>query len=143
MTSDDPGAQGPAIGGKAAARLRSDLIGWMTTVAPGERPQPSPVWFLWEGGDILVYSLAHTARVRNVEANPKVSLNLDGDGIGGEVVIVEGEAHFDPDAPSAAENLAYVDKYRERFEAYDWSPEWFATRYPVAIRIRPERVRAW
>ncbi len=138
MTGD-----GPTIDGKAAARLRSDLIGWLTTVSPGGQPQPSPVWFLWEGGNLLVYSLADTARVRNLEANPKVSLNLDGDGVGGEVVVVEGEARFDPDAPPASGNPPYLEKYRERFERYNWTPEWFAERYPVAIRITPTRLRAW
>ncbi len=131
------------IDGKAAARLRSDLIGWLTTVSPGGQPLPSPVWFLWEGGDILVYSLADTARVRNIEANPKVSLNLDGDGVGGEIVVVEGEARFDPDAPTAADHQPYLEKYRERFERYGWTPEWFAARYPLAIRIAPLRLRAW
>ncbi len=57
--------------------------------------------------------------------------------------MVEGLARFDPEAPTAAENPAYLEKYRERFERYDWTPEWFAATYPVAIRIRPERLRAW
>lgn len=109
----------------AGQRLSTALIGWLTTVSPAGRPQPSPVWFLWQGGDILVYSLADTARIRNIAANPLVSLNLDGD------------------APSAAEVPEYLAKYAERFATYGWTPEWFAARYPVAIRIRPTRLRAW
>ncbi len=127
----------------AGQRLSTALIGWLTTVSPAGRPQPSPVWFLWQGGDILVYSLADTARIRNIAANPLVSLNLDGDGVGGGIVIVEGEAATDGDAPSAAEVPEYLAKYAERFATYGWTPEWFAARYPVAIRIRPTRLRAW
>ncbi len=127
----------------AGQRLAADLIGWLTTVSAAGRPQPSPVWFLWRGADILVYSLADTARVRNIAANPLVSLNLDGNGVGGDIVIVEGEAAIDGDAPPAAEVPEYVAKYAERFAAYGWTPEWFASRYPVAIRIRPTRLRTW
>ncbi|MDH3426650.1 MAG: nitroreductase/quinone reductase family protein, partial [Acidimicrobiia bacterium] len=58
-------------------RLQNDLIAWLTTVSRGGQPQTSPVWFLWDDGAIWVYSLPDTARVRNIEANPKVSVNLD------------------------------------------------------------------
>ncbi|HZJ48129.1 MAG TPA: TIGR03667 family PPOX class F420-dependent oxidoreductase [Acidimicrobiia bacterium] len=127
----------------AAQRLREELIIWLTTVTPTGRPQTSPVWFLWEGGEFLIYSLADTARVRNLAANPHVALNLDGDGLGGGVVSFEGIARFDVDAGPASAVSAYVEKYRDRMIHHGWTPEEFSRRYPVAIRITTGRVRTW
>jgi len=124
-------------------RLRNDLIAWLTTVSPGGQPQTSPVWFLWDDGIIWVYSLPDTARVRNIEANSKVAVNLDGDGTGGDIVTIEGRASFDPAAPAAWEIPDYVVKYAALMEANGWTPQEFSEQYPVAIRIEPRRWRVW
>jgi PPOX class probable F420-dependent enzyme len=129
-------------GRHAAERLANERIGWLTTVAPDGTPQVSPIWFLWDGDELLVYSL-ESPRARNVADHPLVSLNLDGNGLGGDIVIIEGTAHIDRDAPSAAENPAYVAKYLPVMNDYGWTPEWFAGRYSVPIRITPTRFRYW
>ena len=129
-------------GAHAAERLRSSRIGWLTTVAADGTPQTSPIWYLWDGGDFLLYSL-DSARAHNVDERPRVSLNLDGDGLGGDIVVVEGTAHIDETAPSAAHNPPYLAKYGAVMEKNGWSPEWFSGRYSVPIRITPTRYRYW
>ena len=54
----------------------------------------------WWDGDTTVrtFSLPDTPRTRNLEANPKVSLNFAGDGKGGDIVVLQGEASIDRDA---------------------------------------------
>lgn len=131
-----------AKGANAAARLQYDRVAWMTTVREDGTPQTSPVWFLWDGEAFLVYSL-DSARVRNIEASPRVSLNLDGNGLGGDIVVVEGTAGIDQTLPSAAENDAYLEKYRPVMDDYGWTPEWFAGRYSVPIMITPTKYRYW
>ncbi len=127
---------------RAAERLGAELIAWLTTVTAGGTPQTSPVWFLWDGADFLVYSLP-SARTRNIAANPSVSLNLDGDGMGGDIVTIEGRARIDTEAPNAAEVPEYLAKYRERMDSHGWSAAQFAADYPVPIRITPTRIRSW
>ena len=129
-------------GARAVERLSNDRIGWLATAAPDGTPQVSPIWFLWDNGEILVYSL-DSPRARNIASHPRVSLNLDGNGLGGDIVIVEGTARVDADAPSAADNPAYVAKYLPVMDDYGWTPEWFAGRYSVPIRITPTRFRHW
>jgi PPOX class probable F420-dependent enzyme len=125
-------------------RLGRDTVGWFTTVNPSGRPITLPVWFLWDGdAEILIYSLNGAARLRNIAANPNVSFHLDGDHHGGEVVVVEGMASVDSERPPANENPAYLDRYRGYIAANGWTPEWFAGKYPVAIRIKIDNVRAW
>ncbi|HSF87204.1 MAG TPA: TIGR03667 family PPOX class F420-dependent oxidoreductase [Acidimicrobiia bacterium] len=127
---------------RARQRLADELVAWMTTVRPDGRPQTSPVWFLVEGDEILVYS-AETARLRNIAGNPHVAMNLDGNGRGGDIVTLEGTARIVPGERPASANATYVAKYEAAMERNEWSPDRFAELYPVAVRVTFERGRAW
>ena len=131
------------LNSQAEQRLRDELIIWLTTVSPSGQPQTSAVWFLWDGAGFLIYSLPNTARTRNIEANPRASLNLDGDGQGGSVVTIEGLARIDLEAPPSNEIPAYSAKYRQKIAGNGWTPESFAADYPIPIRITPTRARSW
>ena len=129
-------------GGRAAERLTNERIAWLTTVAADGTPQASPIWFLWDGDEFLLYSL-DSPRIRNIARSPRVSLHLDGNGLGGDIVVVEGTARIDVDVPSAAENPAYLEKYGPVMSEHGWTPEWFAGRYRVPVRITPTGYRYW
>lgn len=131
-------------GPQAAERLEHDLILWLTTVTPAGQPQPSPVWFIPHGDELLVYSRADTPRVANLRVNPKVAASFDGDGEGGSVVVLEGEARIAREQTTLADvPRAYVEKHAAKLAAYGWTMESMLVDYPVEIRIRVTRVRAW
>lgn len=125
---------------KAAALLEDAVVVWLTTVDPNGRPQSSPVWFVLEDGEFLIYSLADTPRVRNLAANPRVSLNLDSNE-GGDVVVAEGVARV-VEGPPSTEHAAYQRKYLKRIEQMGYTAKTFAAGYPVPIRIEPTRWRS-
>jgi len=131
-------------GVRAAERLERELIIWLTTVTPAGQPQSSPVWFLWIDGEILVYSRADTPRLSNVRANPRVAATFDGDGDGGDVVSIEGVALVARERATLADvPPAYIEKHAAKLAAYGWTMETMLVDYPVEIRIRPTRLRAW
>jgi PPOX class probable F420-dependent enzyme len=123
-------------------RLESSVVVWLTTVTPEGQPQSSPVWFIVQGDELLVYSRAGTPRLRNIAANPRVAVNLDSARDGEDYVTIEAEAREDPDTPPAFRVPEYLAKYRRRIESYGWTPTGFARDYPVPLRIRPIRIRA-
>jgi PPOX class probable F420-dependent enzyme len=123
-------------------RLDGELVAWMTTVSPAGQPQTSPVWFIVDGEAFTVYSLDGTPRRRNVEANPRVSLNLNSTPSGGEVVVIEGTARIDPDGRPADQDPDFVVKYADEMASLGMTPESFAADYPLRIRISPTRLRA-
>src|SRR5712691_10160935 len=90
------------FGARVERRLREDRVIWLTTVRPDGTPEPSPVWFLWDGETFLIYS-QHTQKLRNIEDSPRVALNLDGDGLGGNIVVIIGRAEIASGAPPANE----------------------------------------
>ncbi len=130
-------------GASVAARFRDHVILWLTTVSPGGQPQSSPVWFLLEGDELLIYSRPDSPRMRNLRANPLVAANLDDDRRGDDVVTIEGEARIVTEhmAPSDVPP-AYVEKYAELLAANGWTMATMLLDYPVALRIRITRVRA-
>jgi PPOX class probable F420-dependent enzyme len=124
-------------------RLDLEPIAWLTTVSPDGRPVASPVWFLFDGESALVYSMDGTSRTENLAVNQRVSFHLDGNGLGGDIVILQGTARIDPDAPPSTENEAYQDKYGRFMSTNGWTPEWFASRYPIPITIDFDHIRSW
>lgn len=127
----------------ALERLRTDMIGWLTTVTADGQPQTFPIWFLWEDGEALVYSDRRAKRNANIAANPRVSLHLGDNGRGGDIVIVEGEARIDTATPPVTEHAGYLAKYGAWITEYLTSAEEMATIYNVPLRIRPTRGRAF
>jgi PPOX class probable F420-dependent enzyme len=129
------------FGARVARRLRDERIAWLTTVRPDGTPEPSPIWFLWDGQTFLIYSQPNTPKLRHIERSPKVAINLDGNGQGGDIVVFTGEARIVPDQPPANQVPEYVARYTEGFARIGMTPDTFAQAYSVAIRVTPTRLR--
>lgn len=142
MTDDvfpDPAG---TFGRRVRERLAQEIVLWLTTVGADGTPQPNPVWFLWEGGNsVLVYNRADANRLTHVRTRPRVALNFDGNGRGGDVVVMAGTAEILEDFPPADAYEPYVAKYAEDMARVSGSAANFAARYPVALRIEITRVR--
>jgi PPOX class probable F420-dependent enzyme len=123
---------------RVEARLQSNLMAWLTTVRPDGQPVSVPVWFLVRDDEtILLYSRPEVAKLRNIEANPKVSFTLDVTDIGRNIVRLTGTARQVHDLPRANEEPAYLAKYIERMAALFGSPEQFGALFSAAIVITP------
>jgi PPOX class probable F420-dependent enzyme len=129
------------FGARVARRLTHDLIGWLVTVGSDDTPQPSPIWFLWDGQTCLVYSHPDTPKIRNIRQRPRVALHLDGDGQGGDVVILTGEARVVAEAPPADRVPEYLEKYCQGLIRIGMTADAFARTYSAAIRFRPTGLR--
>ncbi len=128
------------FGWRVRRRLETEIVGWMTTVNADGTPRPSPVWFWWDGLSLLIYSKDGTARTRNLARSPAASFNFDGNGTGGDIVVLEGTAFISEDPPST-EIPEYQEKYRADIERLGMTPGTFAIGYPIPIRFHPQRLR--
>ena len=129
------------FGARVARHLREEIVVWMTTVTPSGAPLPMPVWFIWDGAESVVMYSQNGTRIRNIESNPRVTLNFDGDGGGGDIVVLSGEAAVDRDTPPADRSPAYLSKYDDHIARLGMSPRSFAESYHVPVRIRLTRLR--
>lgn len=121
-------------------RLRSDLIIWVGTVRPDGRPHLTPVWFVWDGEHILIFSQPESRKVHNLRANPHVVLALDDTKGGEDVITIEGEAELL--APEDGVSLTlpvYAEKYSDEMRSMNVTAEALAQDYSQGIRVTPRR----
>lgn len=125
---------------RAKARLENEKIGWLTTVGTDGTPQPSPIWFLWDGADeVLIYSY-ESPRVRNIQANPRVAFSFNSEG-GGNVVVFTGTAAVDRSRPPVNQHPAFLAKYAEDLTRINLTPDGFAEGNSAPVVVTLEKLR--
>lgn len=131
------------FGERVRQRLRDEQVIWFTTVGGDGTPQPNPVWFLWEDNSALVYNRSDANRLTHIRRRPQVCLHFDGNGRGGDIVVLAGRAQVLEGHPLPHELPGYLDKYRESMTRVSGSPEAFSQAYPVPVRVGVARVRGF
>jgi PPOX class probable F420-dependent enzyme len=118
---------------RAKRHLINDPIVWFTTVDSRGRPQPNPVWFLWNGAEaLLIYNKENARRLRHVASNANVAVNFNVQT--GDVLMLTGTAH-QVEAGPAHENQEYVKKYGPSMVRIAGSAEQMGLNYPVALEV--------
>jgi PPOX class probable F420-dependent enzyme len=132
---------GTEFGRRVSERLQTERVIWLTTLRADLTPQPTPVWFFWDGAAFLIFSRRGRQKLRNITRNPKLALNFNGDGQGSNIVIFWGDARLDPDGPGEAERAAFVEKYHAGMAGLQLTPQQFFDTYAVTIRVTPTHLR--
>jgi PPOX class probable F420-dependent enzyme len=114
---------------------------WLTTVREDGMPQPTPVWFIWEGSTFLIFSQPTAQKVKNIRANPRVALSYTDSPEALTYLVIMGEAQIVQGGVNLEDVPVYLEKYREGIKGIGMTPENMATSYSTAIRITPSRVR--
>ncbi|MFN8473990.1 MAG: TIGR03667 family PPOX class F420-dependent oxidoreductase [Anaerolineae bacterium] len=124
-------------------RLYIEPFIWLSSVRPDGRPHLVPVWFLWDGETLTIFSQPNNQKIRNLRANPHVTVALEAANEGEDVAILEGTAQLlsmDAVAP-------ILDQYREKYEAsiiaLGMTPETMMATYSQPIRVTPTRLITW
>jgi PPOX class probable F420-dependent enzyme len=123
---------------EVSSRLESDHYGWLTTVAKSGQPVPRLVWFYRDGTDLIVYSMPNAAKVRHIDAHPRVSLNLDSDGSGAGVIVVGGCAVVDEVGTDPRKDKAYWAKYEADADQFGLTEA--MGNYSTRLRIGVDKV---
>ena len=132
------------FGQRVQRRLQNEPVIWLTTQGKNGTPQPSPVWFLRSGEkEVLIYSKPDAPKMRNIAARPAVALSFNSTASGGDVVVFNGEAAHDPDAPSVADNPEYIEKYKQGIAGLNLTPKQFAAEYSAPIRVKLTKLRGF
>jgi nitroimidazol reductase NimA-like FMN-containing flavoprotein (pyridoxamine 5'-phosphate oxidase superfamily) len=118
-------------------RLVADRVCWIATVGGDGRPRVRPVDGVYVDGAIYVGGSPETRWVRDLAANPHVSVHLDGVD---DVLIFEGDAEV---LTGAADDLAerLAEASNAKFPEYRVTAAVYKSRGVIAIR--PRKVIAW
>lgn len=135
---------GTPFGDRVRQRLGDSQVIWLTTTGADGTPQPNPVWFLWQDpASVLIYNRTDAHRLAHIAVRPRVALHFDGDGHGGDIVVLTGSAAVATDVPPAHEHPEYAAKYQQAATRMGGSPAQFAAQYPVALRVLVDRIRGF
>ncbi len=119
--------------------LSDDPVIWLSSVQRDGRPHVVPVWFHWDGEQIVAFSKPNARKIQNLRDQPRVMLAVGTPGPEFDVELIEATAHL-PEQPS--EDLmpeGFGDKYRELLRRAGLSLQRFAEVYSQPIVLRPTR----
>ena len=124
-------------------RLHAEPVIWLSSVRPDGRPHLVPVWFLWDGETVTIFSQPNNQKIRNIRANPNVCLALEAANEGEDVGILEGTAEFISMDTAEAILPEYREKYQASIAELGWTPETMLASYSQPIRVTPSRLITW
>ncbi len=119
-------------------RFNRDRVYWITTVGANGSPRVRPVDGIYLDGVIYVGGSPTTRWVRDLAANPKVSIHLDGID---DVIVADGDAAVLPAVTDddLARRLAAASN--AKFPEYRMTADVYRARGAIAIRLR--KVVTW
>ncbi len=125
------------LGARAQERIATELVIWLTTVAPSGMPHPRPVWFLWDGNAFLIYSQPAAKKLAHIAANPQVALHFNSTVDGDDIQVFLSTATIDRTPLPAKDVDAYLAKYRAAIADIGMTPETLSAIYHVVLRVMP------
>jgi hypothetical protein len=134
--------------------LQSKIPARLAYVWTDNTPRVVPIWFHWNGHDIVMASPPKAPKLKALDKNPKVSLTIDDNIFPHKVLLIRGSARLEPVAGIVPEYEACAQRYFSPELSAAWlsqlktmvssmvritvTPEWvglldFQTRFPSAL----------
>lgn len=134
--------------------LQSKIPARLAYVWMDGTPRVVPIWFHWNGQNIVMASPPKAPKLKALAKNPKVSLTIDDNTFPHKVLLIRGTARLEPVEGIVPEYEAAAARYFDAATAMGWltqlrsmvssmvritiTPEWvglldFETRFPSAL----------
>ena len=112
--------------------LESTTLAHLATIGQDGRPQVNPVWFLWDGRQVLLSVKADTVKYRNLRRNPHLAISLADARNPMRYLELRGEvAEFE-----LYRDLTFVNLLARKYTGRDMDPrEHGKERYKVTVRV--------
>jgi PPOX class probable F420-dependent enzyme len=86
--------------------LSEPHIAVVSTASPGGVPHAMPIWYAWKDGKVLFHTGPGSKKMRNLRANPRVSIVVDTKDAPYKVAVIEGTATELPEDRDLAREIA-------------------------------------
>jgi len=113
-------------------------VGVLGTIGASGRPQLSGIWFLAEGDTVSLSLNTARQKVKNLQANPAVSLLILDPSNPYRYVELRGDAEITPDP-----DYVFADKVGAKYGGADLRERDNPGDSRVVVTINPTRVVAW
>ncbi|MFJ8822302.1 pyridoxamine 5'-phosphate oxidase family protein [Streptomyces sp. NPDC102467] len=118
----------------------------VATVSADGTPHVSPLWFVWDGTSLWLYSLARSRRWADLRADGRVAVVVDAGEEYGELRGVElsGRVEFVGESPRTGEPLPELDAPERLFARKNFGmAEMFHDGRHAWARLTPDKVASW
>lgn len=113
--------------------LDKNGLAFTATLGPGGEPQCTPVWYEWDGEELLFSTTRDRQKCRNLERDPRIALSITDPENALRMLEIRGVVRaIDPDP-----DRAFVNRMMKRYtgqDEYPWDPPG-AER--VIVRVAP------
>jgi PPOX class probable F420-dependent enzyme len=133
----------PAPAQRIDRLLHTEPVIWLSSVRPDGRPHLVPIWFSWDGRDILIASKPRAQKISNLRANPCEMLALGEAEDDLDEGLLEGRAELLDSPSSEILPSTHLATYGDRMVAIGLSRDVFLATYSQVIRITPTRFLPW
>lgn len=134
--------------------LQSKIPARLAYVWTDGTPRVVPIWFHWNGREIVMATPPRAPKLKALAKNPKVSLTIDDNTFPHKVLLIRGTARLEPVDGIVPEYEAAAERYFGAVQGKTWvdqlrtmistmvririTPEWvglldFQTRFPSAL----------
>lgn len=121
--------------------LASNLPARLAYVARDGTPRLAPVWFHWDGVELVAATFTPSPKVAALERNPAVTVSIDTDTFPPEVLQLRGTVVITQVRGPVPEYAVAAERYLGTEAAADYLEELEATRPAMArIGLRPDWV---
>jgi hypothetical protein len=136
--------------------LASKIPARLAYIATDATPRVVPIWFHWNGRNIVMASPPKAPKLKALAKNPKVSLTIDDNTFPHKVLLIRGTARLEPLDGIVPEYATAAERYFGPEQGKAWvqqlgqwissmvritiTPEWvglldFQTRFPSALPL--------
>lgn len=134
--------------------LRSKIPARVAYIGADGGPRVVPIWFHWNGREVVMASPPKAPKLKALAKNPKVALTIDENIFPHKVLMIRGTARLESVAGIVPEYVACSERYFDAATAKAWmdqlrtmvssmvritvTPEWvglldFQTRFPSGL----------
>lgn len=129
---------GVQLSEKAQALVLAPNLGNIATIMPDGSPHVVPVWIDYEGGHVLVNTAEGRQKLKNIQRDPRVALDVVSSQDPYNIVALRGRV-----VEVTREGAdAHIDKLAKKYLGRDSYPFRAPGEQRVIIRIEPQRVLA-
>ena len=124
--------------------LKEPHIANLATVRPDGSPHVAPVWFLYDGEQVIVMAEKSAVKVRNMQREPRIMLSIATDQTPYQYVLVSGKATITFDDEDETELLRTISvQYMGEVEGLEYAEKTGKELDFCIIRLRPEKLIGW
>ena len=121
--------------------LASSIPARLAYVSSDGSPRVIPIWFHWDGHDLVMGTAPNAAKLKSLKQNPRVAVTIDGNDFPNKVLLIRGAARLETIDGVVPEYALAAERYLGTEQGKAWAEQLRGKKMNmVRIAITPDWV---